>query len=258
MATGKKTTKKKTAKKKTTKKPGLAKPSWSVNAGATRAMTKRSSVFFPLPQGRTTLRVLPRFDGASSLFARSVLHYKTQSLDNAERNIAPACLREHGDGNCYLCNLVEFLKASDEPVLAAIGEDLYPTTNLHLQAFVYDRDTKSWYGPRLVRVPKSVGDKMADLLTVAADNDMPVFCDPENGQGITVIKSGEGLRTRYDVQPTSKFENLDDIVPGWEKQIIKDMWEKLDVKVLDIDKQKRAAFQTWPDLPWAEIEAEIG
>lgn len=267
----KKTAKKAPAKKTTAKSGGgggAVRPKFRANAAANRAMTERKSMFFKFPTGTTTIRIIPRYDEEGlemgALFVPQKLHYDVKGgftdifNPDSKRKIAPACLQEHGDGNCYMCSVIEWLKNCEDPALAAMAhDDLYPNEQLQAQAWILDPTTKTWYGPRIVKVPKGVAGDLSDLITIAEDNDMPAFYDPDEGMGVAVTKSGEGqFGTRYSVQATGRAQSMDDIAPGWWDACIKDLPKKLDVKVLDIEQQKELLVTAHPEWPWDEMEAD--
>lgn len=238
-------------------KAGATRPKFTIDPAQNQKLTDRKTLFFKFPVGNTTLRVLPRFDGASTIFAKSVLHYTVKTKD-LQRNIAPACLEEHGKGDCYICKFTEWMKAQEDAVLQEIGDGLYPNNGLSVQAFVLDA-TKAWAGPYLVGIGAKLATEMSNLLVMANDNDIPYFCDPEMGEAVVVSRTGTGkFDTKYQLMQTGKRASLDTIIPDWEKRIFKDLWKKLDVKVLTAVEQKEALMRTFPDLPWKEITKAIG
>jgi len=276
MATTRKKTAKKTTKKaakKTTKTAaptasGATRPKFKASAAANRAMTKRQSIYHTLQQGTNTLRLVPRYDdeglAQGAIFVLQRLHYDVNSgfpsLEDSERKVAPACLQEHGDGNCYICNFVEWCKTQGvDERLVELGEEMYATKQLQAQAWLLDPTSKQWYGPRIVKIPNGVATDLTDLISVAEDNDMPVFCDPDEGQGVAITRTGQGrYGTKYSVHATGKIQSMDDIDPDWWNKCIKDLPAKLDMKVYDIDQQKEMLVNAHPDLPWDLIEKEIG
>lgn len=276
--TTKKTTKKAPAKKTTKKAPaktapattaGAKRPTWRANVATNRAMTDRKSLFFTFPaNATTTIRVIPRYDKVGlelgAMFVKQRLHYDLNSgfasLDDPNRKIAPACLQEHGDGNCYMCNVIDWLKSQTvDERLKTLGESLYATEQIQAQTWILDTSSKKWYGPRIVKVPKGVATELTSMLSMAEDNDMPVFCDPDQGQGVAVSRTGTGrFNTKYSSQLTGKIQSMDVLDPNWWETCIKDLPAKLDMKVLNIDEQKQILVAAHPDLPWDLIEEEIG
>ncbi len=260
MATKKTAAKKATPKAETPKAAGASMLNYQIDAGATSKMTQGKNLFFKFPVGNTPLRFLPQFNGDPAIFTKSVLHYTVKS-DDMQRNIAPACLREHGDGNCYICNWIEWLKETGDPVLANLGDELWANPNgaLNIQAFVQDVATKAWNGPFIVGISPKLGKEMSTLLNMAKDNDVPPFCHPELGETMIVNRVGTGkFDTKYQLMQTGKRGHIKDLIPDWETKVIRDLWKKLDVKVLSPDEQKKALHRTYPDLPWQEIQKAIG
>ena len=249
---------------------GAVRPKFKANAAANRAVTERKSLFMSLPVGTTTMRIIPRYDPEGLekglLFVPQKLHYDIKGgfVDifnpDTKRRIAPACLQEHGDGNCYMCHVIDWLKAGDDQRLAAIAkEDLYPSEQLQCQAWILDPSSKTWYGPRIVKVPKGVAGELSDKITVAEDNDMVPWSDPDEGQRVAVTRTGTGqFGTTYTVDLVGRPESIESIASGWWEQCFKDLPTKLDVKVLNIDQQKELLVTAHPEWPWDKIEADIG
>lgn len=281
MATARKKTTKKTTKKAPAKKAtpktkttaaGATRPKFKASAAANRRMTKRESLYHTFQPGVNTVRIVPRYDAEGldkgAIFVLQQLHYGVEggytSLEDAERKVAPACLREHGDGNCYICNLAEWLARQDDERLASLGDpkadkNILYTRQLQAQAWLWDPSSKKWYGPRIVKVPGGVANELTDLITVADDNDMPVFCDPDEGQGVAITKTGSGrYGTKYSVHATGKTQSMDAVDPEWWNKCIKDLPTKLAMTTYNIDQQKELLVTAHPDLPWDAIEAEIG
>lgn len=238
-------------------KAGASRPKFNVDPVANAKITDRKGLFFKFPVGNTSVRFLPQFNGQGSIFVQSVLHY-TVKTEDMQRNIAPACLKEHGDGECYICEFIEWLESHDDKVLKEIAVNMRPNRALNVQAFVKDA-SGAWNGPVIIGVSNKLAQEMSNLLNMAADNDLPFFCDPELGETLVVSRTGSGkFDTKYQLMQTGKRESLSKLVPDWEANVIKDLWRKLEVKVLNPNEQKKALARTFPDLPWKEIEKTLG
>ena len=274
MATPKKKATKKAAgkhpwKKQSEERIGAAKPpAFKASVAANKAMTRRDALFFKLaPDSNTTIRVIPRYDPigleSGAIFVQQKLHYTIIDGKNSgfpspadpERKVAPACLQHHGDGNCLFCQLSEWLIANG---FSALGEKMVTATQLQVQVWILDPTSKKWYGPRVINAPKTVADKLTTMISMAEDNDMPQFCDPEQGQGITVTRTGASFNTtRYDAQLTGRIMSMTDVDPDWWTKCIQDLPKKLDLKVLSWEEQRVSAEQAHPELPWDAIDAEL-
>ena len=247
----------KTSAKAAPARAGANKPDYNIDPAATQKMTDRKGLFFKFPVGNTSFRFLPQFNNKPSIFSKSVLHY-TVKTDDMQRNIAPGCLEEHGEGQCYICAFVDWLKETEDPVLEKIAKDLTARPQLNVQAFVQDA-SKEWMGPVIVGVGSKLAQDMSSLLSMAKDNDLPYFCDPYMGETLVVNRVGTGMfDTKYTLMQTGKRGSLDTLILDWESRVIRDLWKKLDVKVLNVTEQKKALHRTYPDLPWQEIQKAIG
>lgn len=260
MAAKKKAPAKKAPAKKTetaAPRAGAHKPKYNVDPVANAKITDRKGLFFKFPVGNTSVRFLPQFNGQGSIFVRSVLHY-TVKTEDMQRNIAPACLKEHGDGECYICDFIEWLESHDDKVLKEVAQQLRPNNALSVQAFVKNA-AGEWDGPVIIGVSSKLSQEMSNLLNMAKDNDLPYFCDPDMGETLVVTRTGSGkFDTKYQLMQTGKREPLSKLVPGWENKVFPDLWRKLEVKVLNPNEQKKALARTYPDMPWREIEKKLG
>lgn len=262
--TTKKTTKKKAvAKKKTTtaKKTtaGARRPNMKIDNAANRRITERKTLYYKFPEGNTVLAVCPPLDGSGLIFTKTHLHYTLQRDDDPNKKFAPACLRFHGDGNCYICTFIDHLLTTyDDPIITEIAADLdVGNGSTHIQAFIRDGD--EWIGPKLISLSPGLVSKFRNFLSMDEDMQRPPFASHEGGQTVMVSRTGTTkYNTRYDAQLTGQFHNLDDLIPDWYSRAHKDVLAKLDIKVLDIDEQKAALYRTFPDLPWKDIEDAIG
>lgn len=262
MASSKKKAPAKKTSAKSTQSAGASRPAYDLDPVETMKQTERKGLFFKFPVGATPVRFLPQFKkGERSLFCKTTLHY-TVKTEDGQRNIAPACLKVHGSGNgedfCYICAFIDWLKETGDPMLMKVADDLFPSETLNVQAFVQDA-AKEWVGPHIIGVGKKLATEMAGLLNMARDNDLPFFCDPDEGETLVIQRSGTGkFDTKYQLMQTGRRQSLDVLVPNWEKRVFRDLWAKLDVKVLSPKDQKAALYRTYRDLPWREIEKAIG
>jgi len=235
---------------------GAVRPTYQpIDVSAAKAQTARKSIFYNLEDGTNIVRVLPQFNGERTLFAESVLHYTVMSEDG-ERKIAPGCLQHYQDQPCYLCAFVDWLERSG--LIDEETERMGAQSKLTAQVFVQNRISKEWSGPFLMGVPKGVATSMANWLSMAQDSESPFFCDPDYGTSVVINKSGKGKGTRYEAVMVPRPESLDTIIPDWASRVIRDITPKLDVKMLTFEEQKKALQRTFPHLPWADIQADIG
>lgn len=263
-------TKKKTSKKKTTKKKAPAKkpiaqkagakrPSFKVSGAAAKQSTARKSKFYDLDAGNHVMRILPPFDETRFVpWYKTVLHVSVKAEDS-ERNMWPACLEEHGDGNCYICNFLEYAATQGDPFTRAAADKMYVSTKYCVQAYIWEVASQKWLGPKIVKLPQGVVNKLSTNISTAEDTGQAPFCDVKRGQSVVISRVGAGKNdTRYDANPTGNMFDLDKEIPGWYEEAYKDLWAALDVNELDINAQKEALYRTYPELPWEDIEKAIG
>lgn len=240
----------------------LNKPTFKVNTGANKKATERKTIFHDLkPDTTTRLRVVPPVTEDGLIFTKVTNHFKLKNDENF--GMALACLGDHGNDEtgekCYICELVDYLRKTGDKGDAKIAGDLRASPRWYLQAFVYDKDSGEYFGPKLIGLSKTTADAVNDLLISQEDSGDDFFCDPENGQDISIKRTGSGLNTKYTVMPTGQKKNLDDIIPGWQDKLIMDVYAAIDLKLEDMDGQKRAVYRTFNDeLDWEAIEERVG
>jgi hypothetical protein len=240
----------------------LNRPTFKVNVAANVKATERKTIFFDIkPDTSARIRVMPPVDESGSLFTKVVNHFRLKNEEGF--GMALSCLGEHGNEStgekCYLCALVNYLRDTGDKGDLKVSKDLYANPRWYLQAFVYDKDSGEYVGPKLVGVSKTTAEAINGLLVAQEDSGDDFFCDPDKGQDIVITRRGSGLNTKYTVSATGSKAALDDIIPGWEDKIITDVLGAMDLRIVDQDEQKRAAYRTFADeLDWEAIEEQIG
>jgi hypothetical protein len=238
----------------------LNKPTFKVNISANKKATERKSAFLDIaPDSSVRLRVLPPVRDDGMIFTKVTNHFRLKNEENF--GMALGCLHEHGNGetgeDCYLCAMVQKLRNGDKAE-RKVANELKASPRWYLQAFVYDKDTDSYVGPKLVGLSKTTAEAVNGILVAQDESGDDYFCDPDTGQDLIITRTGAGLNTKYSVMPNGKKAKLDDIVPGWEDRIMTDIMAVIDQKLEDPDGQKRAAVRTWPDLDWETLQDQIG
>jgi len=267
---------KKTARKRTAKKApaksGMRRPTFKISGAANAGLVQTSGLFYKHEPNTTVLAcVVPRLDpiGLKNglIWNTQSLHYgpdtaKFKNPDNPERTFAPGCLQEHGDGNCYICSVAEWLGNHDDFRLKALGSELRATQQIFCQIWIFDQTKQASYGPVLYKsggCSKTIYKSINNLLKMAEQMGTPPFCDPDHGQPVALIREGSTMNdTRYSVQQTGQPMPYDKMDPDWYDRAIVDVSKKLDLRVLDINDQKQLLHKTLPDLPWEDIEREVG
>jgi len=237
------------------------KPTFKVNVGANKKATERKTVFYDLkPDTSTRMRILPPVTDDGLIFAKVTNHFRLKNEEGF--GMALACLQEHGTAEtgetCYLCQIVNHLRKGDKGDQKIAG-DLRPSPRWYVQAYILDKDSGEYFGPKLVGLSKTTAEALQDILVSQDDTGDDFFCDPEKGQDIVIKRTGSGLNTKYTVMPMGDKVPLSSIVPGWEDKIITDIYGVLDLRLEDMDGQKRALARTFEDeLDWDTIQEVVG
>lgn len=240
----------------------LNRPTFKVNTAANAKATERKTVFYDLkPDTKTRLRVLPPVTEDGLIFTKVTNHFRLKNEDNF--GMALACLVDHGNDEtgevCYICNLVNYLRKTGDKGDSKIAGDLRGNPRWYMQCLIWDPHSEEYFGPKLVGVSKTTAEAINELLVAQEDSGDDFFCDPENGQDLTITRKGSGLNTKYTVMPSGQKTSLDDIFPGWEDKIITDVYGAIDLKIEDQDGQKRALYRTFGDeLDWDAIQERVG
>jgi len=240
---------------------GLNRPTFKVDVAANKKATEKKSVFYDLkPDTTTRVRVLPPTNEQGLLFTLVCNHFKLRNDEGF--GMALACLDEHGTEDtgqeCYLCNLVEFLRKGDKTDQKLAG-DLNAAKRWYMQCLIYDKASEGYIGPKLIGLSRTTADAVQSILVSQDDVGDDYFCDPDAGQDLTITRTGSGMKTRYTVAPTGKKASLDDTFPGWEEKIIVDVEKVMDLRIHDMDDQKKAVNRSFGDaLDWEAIQDAIG
>jgi len=239
----------------------LNRPTYRVNVAANKKATEKKSVFFDIkPDTTNRLRVLPPVTEDGLLFTLVSNHFKLKSDEGF--GMALACLHEHGTADtgedCYLCELVNYLRKGDKAD-QKVARDLAASKRWYMQCLVYDKASESYGSPKLVGLSRTTAEAVQDILNSQADVGDDFFCDPDKGQDLIITRKGSGMQTRYTVAPTGKKASLDDTFPGWEEKIMTDVLKVIDLRIHDVDDQKKAAYRSFGDaLDWEAIQEAIG
>lgn len=237
-------------------KKGLQRPKiYKPNRAANKNLTKKKTIFWDLkPDTTTRVRVVPPLNEDGLIFTKATNHYGVKNEDDF--NIAPACLVEHGDGNCYMCDLVNYLYSTGDKGDEKLARDLSGRSKWYVQGFVWDGE--KYDGPYLVGLSKTTAEKVNDVFDQFESLGEPDFCDPDEGVDIVITRKGQRLNTSYSVMPGNKKSALDDIVPDWADRVFSDVLEKIDPRMMTRAEQREAVVRTYGDaLDWEIIDKEI-
>lgn len=239
----------------------LKKPTFKVNVAASRKSTERKTLFADIkPDTTMQLRVAPPVTEDGMIFAKVTNHFRLKNEEGF--GLALACLEEHGDKDtgedCYLCSVQKILRNGDKAE-QKIADSIKASPRWYLQAWIFDKESNTYIGPKLVGVSKTTAEAINDILVAQEDSGDAYFCDVEKGQDIRITRRGSGLNTKYTVAPTGKQMPLSKVCSNWEEKIIMDVYGALELKIQDPDEHKRALFRTFEDeIDWDNIQDLIG
>jgi hypothetical protein len=236
---------------------------YKFNLQASIASTAGNSKFLDIPKdGSIRVRLLPPTEEDGSLFTAVANHYNFKEDD---RSVALACTKLHGDGECFLCDLSEYLQKFGDAGEKKVGKSqkgIQQSKSWYFQACaaIKDPETGEWsYGdPKLVRVPKTGAEAITEILASQQRNEEPFLFDPENGKDVEISRDDSGRFTSDSALPVGVPSNLDDMLPDWETKMFTDITEELSLRVRTIEEQITAARTCYPSLDWSKIESNMG
>lgn len=239
----------------------LNKPTFKVNIAANKKSTERKTIFADIkPDTSMRFRCAPPVTEDGMLFTKVTNHFRLKNEEGY--GLALACLEEHGDENtgnvCYLCALCNMLKNGDKAE-QKIADDLRASPRWYLQAWIFDKASETYDGPKLIGLSKTTAETMVDLLVMQDEAGDDHFYSVDAGQDLVITRRGSGLNSKYTVQATGKKMPLSDVCPNWEGKIMHNVLVAIDQKLADPDGQKRAVYRTFEDqLDWEAIQEQIG
>lgn len=244
-----------------------------LNVAKSLETTSSKSVFLDVPKdGSVRVRFLPAVEGSGgSIFGYVKNHFRLKSEDG-EKSITAACNQQHGDGDCFLCDVVEHLNGSDDKAeneLVDGRESIKAGNSWYAQVLVATRiDTPEGEPPqfeysdvKFLRVPKTGATKIGNIMKMQAENGEPFFVDEEHGRDLVVSRVDTGVSfTQYDAMTAGVPSKLDDIKPGWDKKIYSwdKFWDKMDLRTMSNDEQRKCLVWSYPNFDWAGIFEEMG
>jgi len=247
----------------------VERPRYKPNVAANKKATRIEKIFIDIPENATMrLRILAKnYDPNIEMDSEDIYYIATNhfKVKNEEGNkTALACLRDHGTEDtctdCYLCRLSEYLKSLGDKNQKDIGYKIKPSAQWYVQAYVAEKNpvsgTWEYNGPGLLRLPVTGSNAITEIITNQDKDDEVSFLDITEGFDLN-IKHHDKLPW-YSADRVSKRENLDDLVPTWEQNFIKDMKSKVRQVVVAPDEQREAAIRMWGNVLDFEALSEQG
>ena len=234
------------------------------NIKKTLDSTASDSVFVDVkPDSSVRMRLLPPTKEDGDLWYMTASHFGL--LDEEGKTRAPACGKVHGDGECFFCELADYLEMSSDKGEAQLGKDLSANHNWYAQVLVATKAGEKdgqpvweYSDPKLIRMTQTTAKKVNGIIQMQYDNGDEFLFDVENGQDITLKRTGAQKATRYEVMAVGKRSNLNVVKPGWEDQLL-DVPARLKAVPPTTDDAIAAAVRTFGDrLDWDAINEELG
>jgi hypothetical protein len=239
----------------------IQKPNVQANLNA----SKQGSKFVKVDENSTLrVRFLPTTHPEGLLTYTTTSHFKLkeEADDGGVKGMALACLSDHGDEPCYICDLIKALNKTGDKAGAKIAKQLRGSTRYNYQVLVAEKQSDgTWkYGkPVILGLPKGASEDLAQLLANMELMGQPDFADVNEGQDILISRSGTGLSTKYRIDRTGEKVDLDEVYPNWENDFMEDVWDALNLRVFTRDAMKRAAQFTYSEeVDWEQMADEFG
>lgn len=231
---------------------GVNRPGFKANLKANLDSAKLDKLFIDVPKdGSILVRPLPANKSNGELWHMVANHYKLKSAEDKDRGIAVADLSVHGTEATgrkdYINELVAVLEKFGDKNEKEIAEKIKSSSRWYIQVMLVEKtDTGLKYtGPKLLSVPRTGVNAINEILKASDMANEPDMSDADKGFNIMVTRYSK--TPWYSAQRAGSPLSLDTVVPGWEDTFIKDVDEKLNIKVLTYDEQREAVMRTYGD-----------
>jgi hypothetical protein len=239
----------------------IQKPNVQANLNA----SKQGSKFVKVDENSTLrVRFLPTTHPEGLLTYTTTSHFKLkeEADDGGVKGMALACLNDHGEEPCYICDLIKGLNKSGDKAGMKIAKQLRGSTRYNYQVLVAEKQNdNTWkYGkPCILGLPKGASEDLAQLLANMELMGQPDFADVNAGQDILISRTGTGLSTKYRIDRSGEIVDLDEVYPKWDEDFMDDMWDALNLRVFTRELMQRAARFTFSELiDWETMADEYG
>ena len=240
---------------------------FKVNVKANLEAFSNKSRFEDVKDGETKIfRLAPSVREDGLLFYRVFQHWNLKDQD--DNSIAVANLGVHGNEETgtkdYIEELSDVLLKHGNQMEQKIGKDLKGNNRYHAMGWKgkpgEDGASEFTFIPELkfLSVPKTAAQQTIEIIKKQQYLNEPTLDDSEKGQAVLVTRTGTGFATKYMSERSGQIVALDEIVPGWQDQLIKNLYDELNLKIYTRAVQKQLAQMPYPDLDWEKLEQEYG
>jgi len=241
----------------------LKRPGFPADVAANATLVRGDQKFFNIAADTAEMiRFLPapREDGL--IFYPVTNHYGLVNQD--KRNIALACLHQHGGGDterdCLLCASAKAL-SEGSPAEKEIAARLKPSTRHYAQivrAEVSNGQIKGWSRPMLLQLPKTAAQTILGIFKSQQTFGDDLATDTDRGQAIIIRREGTGFQTKYPAERSGTKVGLDEIRPTWGDEFMEDLYEEIGLNVADRGLQAAYLRISFPAVKWDEVFESVG
>src|ERR1035437_1475584 len=171
---------------------------WRAEA-ATRLKEKQSKGRFKLPEGETTIRILPRIGSKKSQtpFYEYLVHREV----GPNKRFVRCGKTMHGDGDCWLCDKkIPELQGGDSAKQKRAAS-LQAKEQLVVQVATVDPDSGKMQGPFLWAVPTGGARSLSARLLGVLKSTKRDYVDPVKGYNLTIERTGMTMTDTVYGQP---------------------------------------------------------
>jgi len=193
-----------------------------------RYKEKQKSGRYKLSTGDNSIRILPRKRKDGTLGGAPFLEYMSHPGVGPNERFMRCGKNLQGEGDCWLCDMVEKLKGSSDRSKRARALRMEPREQFATQIAYLDED-QNWHGPVLWAVPSGGRKSMSAQLLGVLRSTKRDFVSLTKGYNLNIDRQGTGKTdTRYgaiipDADPTvvpksviDKMKTLGELVPQYD------------------------------------------
>jgi len=193
-----------------------------------RYKEKQKSGRYKLSTGDNSIRILPRKRKDGNLGGAPFLEYMSHPGVGPNERFMRCGKNLQGEGDCWLCDMVEKLKGSSDRSKRARALRMEPREQFATQIAYLDED-QNWHGPVLWAVPSGGRKSMSAQLLGVLRSTKRDFVSLTKGYNLNIDRQGTGKTdTRYgaiipDADPTvvpksviDKMKTLAELVPQYD------------------------------------------
>ncbi len=177
---------------------------WREEAGR-RLKEKQSKGRFKLPEGETTIRILPRIGSKKS--QTPFFEYLVHREVGPNKRFVRCGKTMHQDGDCWLCDKkIPDLQGGDSAKQKRAAA-LQAKEQFVVQVATVDPDSGKMQGPFLWAVPTGGARSLSARLLGVLKSTKRDYVDPEKGYNLTIERTGMTMTDTVYGQPTPDEES---------------------------------------------------